>query len=69
MTRKELRKVDAENGRRRKQAIADRREVIRSLWPTTTVREIAMMLDMTPDAVNANAVKIGLERRPATRQP
>lgn len=69
MTHRERRALIAENHQRRKDAVAARKQVIASLWPTTTVREIAMMLDMTPEAANAQAAKLGLTRRPITRAP
>lgn len=69
MTHAERRRIIAANHQRRKDAIAARRQLIVSLWPTTTVRDIAMMVDMTPDAVCAAAVKAGLKRRPITRMP
>lgn len=46
-----------------------RKVLIRQFWPTASVLEIAMMLDMVPDAVNAQAAKLGLQRRPVRMQP
>jgi hypothetical protein len=66
----ERRRADQRASRaRREAAIEARRVLIRQLWPTTSVLDIAGMLDMVPDAVNAQAAKLGLQRRPVRMQP
>lgn len=69
MTRREERRLRAETHQLRKQAIAARRQLIAQHWPSATVNEIASMLDMTAEAVCANAAKLGLQRRPFSARP
>jgi hypothetical protein len=50
-------------------ALAERRKRMIHLWPLMSIRDIASELDVTADAIQHDAHRLGLKSRPIGAQP